>query len=408
MTTHDLVGSAVASLLRTRGRSFLTMLGIVIGIMSVILMLSVGEAAQRYILAQVDSFGSDILFIQNGAAIEEGQPSLFIKESLTMKDLKKFQTESWVSIAVGKFMQSDELTANGLDTHVEVLGTTPDELRLGSLKTEIGTFFTQASVDSRAREAVLGHDIAEKAFGMEDPIGKIVKLSGQGFRVVGVMQKAGTQGFTNVDKQVYIPVTSALDLYNRRYLTYMTLKSTLPIQDAKRRVEAVLRDRHNIENPTDDPSKDDFHVQTQEDLIKSAEQVTGILQILLISIAAISLIVGGIGIMNIMYVTVTERTREIGLRKAIGAREGDVLRQFLVEAVTMTSLGGIFGVAFGVGFSWIGIQIISQFQDGWSFGFSTNGVILGLVVSSAIGLAFGYFPARRAARLNPIDAMRFE
>jgi ABC-type antimicrobial peptide transport system permease subunit len=235
-----------------------------------------------------------------------------------------------------------------------------------------------------------------------------VKINGSGFRVVGVMAEQGTKGFQDVDKQVYVPVSSALDLYNKQYLTFITVKTTLPLAEAKERLRIVMRERHNIDNPAGILSKDDFNVQTQEDLVKSASTITDILQILLVAIAAISLLVGGIGIMNIMYVSVTERTKEIGLRKSIGARERDILRQFLFEAVVQTLLGGLIGTVLGLACSWLAVNIINNFQPGWTFAPSTRGMLLGVSVSGLIGVLFGYFPARRAARLHPIDALRFE
>jgi putative ABC transport system permease protein len=207
---------------------------------------------------------------------------------------------------------------------------------------------------------------------------------------------------------VYIPLTAGLDLYNKKYLTYVSVKTSLPINEGKEQINVLIREMHNIDNPEGDPAKDDFHIQSQEDLVRSASQITNILQILLVSIAAISLIVGGIGIMNIMYVSVTERIKEIGLRKSIGARRTDVLKQFLAEALFLTLLGGLMGTLLGVTLSWLGIQIISQFQSGWTFAVSVRGIVLGVTVSGAIGVIFGYFPARKAASLHPIEALRFE
>lgn len=408
MTLSDLVQSSAQSLNRTRGRSMLTMLGIVIGIMSVILMLSIGEAAQRYILSQISTLGSDVLTIVNGSKVEEGQPSLFVKETLTMKDVDKLDGVSWVTAIAARVQQKDQLTANGLDTDVTVVGTLPDETILSDIQPTQGSFFDEASVDSHANEAVLGYEIADEAFGSEDPIGKSIKMNGQGFRVIGVIEKKGTKSFTNVDKQVYIPVTAALDLYNRNYVNYITVKTSLPLEEAKERINVTIRERHNLDNPDGDPAKDDFNVTTQEDAVKSAGQIAQILQILLSSIAAISLLVGGIGIMNIMYVAVTERIREIGLRKAIGATRSDILRQFILESVILTTLGGVFGILLGSSLSWVAVSIISRFQGGWTFAVSLNGVILGLTVSAAIGILFGYFPARRAAKLTPIEALRSE
>ncbi|MFA5936010.1 MAG: ABC transporter permease [Patescibacteria group bacterium] len=408
MTLTDLVKSSTQSLNRTRGRSMLTMLGIVIGIMSVILMLSIGEAAQRYILSQVSTLGSDVLTVANGSKEEEGQPSLFIKETLTIKDVDKLAKQTWVTAIAARLQQKDSLTANGLDAGVTVVGTLPDELTLSDIRPVQGDFFDASSVDSHAKEVVLGYEIADEAFGSENPIGKSVKINGQGFRVIGVIEKKGTKSFTNVDQQVYMPLTAALDLYNRNYVNYITIKTTLNLTDAKDRINVAIRERHNLDNPEGDPAKDDFNVTTQQDAVESAGQIAQILQILLSSIAGISLVVGGIGIMNIMYVAVTERIREIGLRKAIGATKSDILRQFILESVILTTLGGVFGIVLGSSLSWVAIKLVSLFQGGWTFAVSMNGVILGLTVSAAIGLVFGYFPARRAASLTPIEALRSE
>jgi putative ABC transport system permease protein len=384
------------------------MIGIIIGVLSVILVLSIGEAAQRYILLQISAFGSDVLFIASGGEHDASQPTLFLKESIAMKDVKKLQSYPWVTMITGKLIQDDQATAGGITTNVQVVGTMPDEIRINDIKPASGSFFSMAAVDGMAREAVIGHDIADLLFGAEDPIGKTLKINDGTFRVIGVMEQVGTKAFQNVDKQVYTPITSALELYNKRYLTLITLKTSLNFADAKDRIRAVMRERHNIDNPEDDLTKDDFHIHTQEDLIRSAAQITDILQILLTSIAAISLLVGGIGIMNIMYVSVTERIREIGLRKSIGARRTDILGQFLLEAVIQTLLGGIIGTIFGIIFSAIAIRAINAFQPGWTFAVSKSGIFLGLVVSIAIGIVFGYFPARRAATMRPIEALRFE
>jgi putative ABC transport system permease protein len=409
MTPSDLVTSSLQSLARTKGRSVLTMLGIVIGVMSVIMMLSVGEAAQRYILTQINSFGSDLLFITNGSQEAKRNPQLFVKQTLTMADVKKLATLSWITTLVGKEIQNDDIFAQGYSTNAQIIGTMPDELHLGNPRVAQGSFFTQSDVDGSARVAVLGATIADKAFGAENPIGKSIKIGTTNFRIIGVMDITGTKGLQNIDKGVYIPVSAALDLTNSKYLTLIQVRTSIvDLNDAKNRLRIVLRARHNIDNPTDDLAKDDFDIKTQEDILKTAGNVTNILQIFLISIAAISLLVGGIGIMNIMYVSVTERIREIGLRKSLGAKQTDIMRQFLVEAIIQTLLGGIIGTAIGIFFTWIGITIISSFQSGWTFVPSTNGIMLGLGVSVAIGITFGYFPAKRAASMTPIEALSSE
>ncbi len=195
-----------------------------------------------------------------------------------------------------------------------------------------------------------------------------------------------------------------MDLYNKKFVQFFAFKVDIPIEEAKRRVLIVLREQHDIL----DPKNDEFYVSTQDDVVEQTGQITQILQILLGSIAAISLVVGGIGIMNIMYVSVTERVREIGLRKALGATRGDILGQFILEAFMLTTLGGLIGIALGIALTWLAIQVILQFQTGWSFSVSVPGIVLGVAVSSAIGLIFGFAPARRASMLDPMVAMRKE
>jgi len=404
MKSIDLLTSSVQSLTRTRNRSLLTMLGIIVGIMSVILVLSIGEAAQRFIVGQIASFGSDIIIVMNGPARAGGAPSAFTSETLTFEDAKALSQQSWVKAVIGSVEQQDIISGNGVDTTGKVTGTMPDELSFYDLAPKTGLFFSMEDVNSRARVVILGSEVAKNMFGEDDPMGKQVKINRLNFRVVGVMPQSGTRGFDNIDKNAYIPVTTAQDLYNRKNLMAITFKGSVVMTDAIRRAEDLLRNRHNI----DIGQEDDFNIQTSDDLIKTVSQITDILKILLSSIAAISLIVGGIGIMNIMYVSVTERTREIGLRKAIGARNSDVLRQFLAESVMLTTLGGVIGIVFGIGITWAAIRIISQFQSGWEFGVSLSGIELGLGVSMAIGIVFGYAPAQRAAKLNPIEALRRE
>lgn len=408
MFLQDLLRSSFESLRRTKGRSALTMIGIVIGIMSVILMLSIGQAAERYILSQISALGSDVVFVNNGSKEREGEPSLFVKQSLVEKDVRKIRQQSWVTQVAGKLLQSDRIAGEGIEVSAQVVGTTADEQVLSDIRPVKGVFFTSASVDSRAREAVLGYEIADTLYGFNEPIGRTVKINNVSYRVIGVIGKEGSKSFQNLDKQVYIPFTAAMDTYNRQFLSSIAVKTTLNVNDAKLRLTEIMRDSHNIDNPDNEAKKDDFNVTTQEDAVKSASEITDILKILLISIAAISLLVGGIGIMNIMYVSVTERIKEIGLRKSIGAREGDILNQFLLEAIALTTLGGVFGSLLGISLSWLAIQAINSFQSGWTFAVSWSSVALSIGVSGAIGLVFGYFPARKAAKLRPIEALRFE
>jgi putative ABC transport system permease protein len=411
MKFRDLIPLSLNALLVNKSRSALTMLGIVIGIGSVILMISVGQSAQGYLLNQIASFGSDVVFVANGKGDETrgGPPSATIKQTLTEKDFKKLRALPWVTDISGDVITNDLVTYANQEKRTQISGCSMGELRVFNTSIGSGRFIDDQDLESRSRVIVLGSNMAEQLFGQENPLGKTVKVAKQPFRVVGVMAPAGTRFFTNYDNQVYIPFTTFFDLFNKNRLNFISLKSgKVHPGEAKELIRVELRELHNIENPQGVLAKDDFRVATQEDAIRNASVIGSILSILLGSIASISLFVAGIGIMNIMYVTVTERTREIGLRKAIGAHERDILGQFLSEAVMMTFMGGCLGVLFGILLSWLSIQIISHLQSGWSFVVPWSGIVIGFGVSSLIGILFGYFPARRAARLHPIDALRYE
>jgi putative ABC transport system permease protein len=383
------------------------MLGIVIGIAAVILALSIGESAKLFILAQISSFGSDQLMVDNGPRADKtGELSLSVKETLAMKDYRRLKKESWVKAVVGQVFQTDLLQANGQARNVTVIGTMPDDMAMSGYKIEEGIFFTDDEVGSHNRVVVLGHSLAEKYFGLGNAVGNSVKLGTQNYKIVGVLAPLGSKFFQNLDEMVYMPVTTVMDKYNKEHFTFMSIQSSIPLKEAQPLVETVLRESHNLNNPEGDYAKDDFHVVSQEEAIQIVSQITGVLEILLAAIASISLLVGGIGIMNIMFVSVTERIKEIGLRKAIGARPGDILNQFLAEAILLTVGGGTIGIAFGTFLAWLAIQIITNYQSGWVFTISLSGVLLGFVVSTLVGLIFGYVPAKRAAKLNPIDALR--
>lgn len=412
MTFQDLLTVSSGNLQRTRGRAILTMLGIVIGIASVILMVSIGQAAQNFLLAQVaQSVGPDVIMIANGSGDETrgGPPSLVQKQTLTERDLIQLRRQPWAGEVNANSISSDVVTYGPESLYAQVWGSTPDEIRIFPATVKEGRFLLQDDLDSRARVAVIGQNVVNKLFPNESAIGKLIRIKHQNFRVIGVMDKGGTRFFTKLDDIVYLPVSSALDLYNRNRLNFISVKpSGMDANAAKEEIRLLLRDTHKLDNPNGDLSKDDFRLGTQEDAARNIGVIGQILKILLGSVAAISLIVAGIGIMNIMYVTVTERTSEIGLRKAVGAREKDILNQFLAEAVFLTTFGGLIGILSGLGVSLLAIRIISSFQDGWSFSFPLNGIILAFTVSASIGILFGYFPARSAAKLNPIDALRYE
>lgn len=413
MKFQDTIEVAGKSLLRTKNRTVLTMLGIVIGIASVILMLSIGRSAESFLLSQVASFGSDLIIVTNGRGdVRSGDPASqqLEKQSLTLNDYKKLMEQPWVKVANANLISQDTIVYGNESVISSVYGSGPGEIELYSSELETGMFISDAQVDSRSRVAVLGNGIAKRLFGETNPIGNTIKINKRTFRVIGVMKAGGSRFFTDLDQLVYIPVTSALDLYNRDRLNFIMFKAQegIPLSDAQNRVRLLFRDTHKLDNPEADLAKDDFRVLSQEDAVRNAGIIGTILQILLGSIAGISLLVGGIGIMNIMYVTVTERTSEIGLRKALGAKPEDIMGQFLMESVLLTGVGGLVGVLSGILLTYLGIVAISNYQAGWAFIVPMDGIVLAVGVSTIIGIGFGYFPAKKAAGLEAIEALRYE
>ncbi len=411
MRKLDMATIALSSLARTKSRSMLTILGIVIGIGSVILMLSIGQGAEGLILSQVADLGSDLVFVEPSSGDPTGgPPNPFIEQTINMEDLEIMERSGLFAAVSATLITTLPVSFQEGNEFAQIVGTDPDQLKIFPADVASGTFFERRDVDGYAHVVVLGSEIAEELFGNVDPVGQKVKIKSGKFRVVGVMEEQGTRFFQNLDKQVYMPVrTLQRDIMGVSYISYVAAKSAGDIESAKDELRWIMRDAHNIDNPEGDATKDDFFVSSQTDAEETIGIVGSVLTILLSSIAAISLLVGGIGIMNIMLVSVSERTKEIGLRKAVGATNSEILQQFLIEAIILTMIGGLMGILGGVFFSvTIGFVISNFFLESWSTIIPLNGIILSAIVSTVIGLIFGIYPAKSASRLDPIEALRYE
>ena len=412
MTFKHTIKTAFRGLEANRSRSILTVLGIVIGVTSIMLVMSLGQGAQDLILNQVQGMGTKTIIVLPGR--EPTGPSdagQLFGDSLKDRDLTLLRRKEVVPsiTAVFPLIFGVESVSYGSETYrPTIFGSSERIATTFDLGVERGSFFSEEDVRARATVVVIGSKVETELFGNNEAIGERIKIKGRSFLVIGVLPTKGQVSFFNFDEAILLPYTSAQDYifgikYFHRLIAEATSEALIPSAVAE--MTAALRDAHNIT----DPNKDDFSIQTQADLAERLGTITSVLTLFLAAVAAISLLVGGIGIMNIMLVSVTERTKEIGLRKALGATNKDILTQFLAEAILLTGTGGVVGVFLGTTLSY-GISILLSKAAGlaWTFTFPVGATLLGIGVSGVIGLAFGLYPARKAARKSPIEALRYE
>jgi putative ABC transport system permease protein len=406
---QDLIETIIESfrtLILNKMRTGLAILGIVIGIGSVITLISLGQGSQKSIENQIQSLGSNLLTIspsrQSSGGVMGAQGG---NTSLTLTDAKVIEeklTLTLVSKVSPEYSSRSQVTAGRNNTNVSVIGIYPQYAEIKKITMTNGTFITSRDNASMNKVAVLGPTTATDLFGETNPLGKTVKVGSQTLKVIGVTASKGGSGFNNPDDMIYVPLTTAQkQIFGKDNLTSISIeaKTKEVMVQAQDEIGYLLLSQHKLKNPTDA----DFSIISQSDLLSTVSQVTGTLTALLGGIAAISLLVGGIGIMNIMLVTVTERTREIGLRKALGAKKRTIITQFLIESILLTFIGGIFGMIFGLTASFVISKVMNL-----SYVISVSSIALAIGVSSLIGIVFGLYPARKAANLQPIEALRYE
>jgi len=417
MRISESLKMAFVGLKTNKVRSFLTILGIVIGIAAVVTMMSLGNGAQQLIINQIQGLGSNLIIVMpGGIEQEEGKPPRITMEGISTQTLTyddaqallKKSNVQYVKNVAPMVVGGGKIVYKNESRSTNYVGTVPALQEINNTYTQEGRFFTEDEVKSMAKVVVLGTTVKNELFNGEDPIDKIIKINRVNFRVIGVMEEKGARGMEDPDDQVLIPITTAQkQLRGINYVNAILVQAESEdvIEQTVSDIEQTLRERHNIT----DPSKDDFTVRSQKEFTQVLGMVTNIFTIFLSVVAGIALIVGGIGIMNIMLVSVTERTREIGLRKAVGAQKKDILNQFLLEALTLTILGGIIGIILGLAGSYFGSFVLGKILNvPWNFTLSIGAIILAFGVAAAIGLGFGIYPAQKAADLSPIEALRYE
>jgi putative ABC transport system permease protein len=395
---------ALASLAANKMRAMLTMLGIIIGVAAVITMVALGAGAQKAVADRIQSMGSNLLFINPGSS-RSGHVNFGMGSSIKLKneDLQALQEKcNYAAAVIPELSRNAQLQWNGKNWNCSVVGTMPEYESVRNTTTTQGRYFTNEELETFQRVAVIGSDVQANLFEDKSPLGEVIRVNKDNFVVIGILEKKGQSGWRNNDDQIIIPITTAQKrLFGADYLTGITVKvlNDETTDAAFLQVEKILRRQHRLNRDQDN----DFSIRNQSDLISTFQETNRAFGFLLAAIAGVSLLVGGIGIMNIMLVSVTERTREIGIRKAIGARRNDILLQFLVESIALSISGGVVGILLGMFFSYA----LSAWAQ-WNTMISIASIFMSFGFATAVGLFFGIYPARKAASLDPIIALRYE
>ena len=403
MSILESLTNALSALLANKLRSLLTMLGVIIGVGAIITTTSIGEGAKADITERIQTLGANILAVRPGQSRSRGRASADARKVLTVADMEALeergQTFGYVTPEVSSRAQVKYLNNN---TNTTIVGTSPEYLVTANFTVEKGRFFTDSEIRYRQRVCVLGKTVVDNLFGEAEPVGQTVKIKNVGFHVVGVMKEKGASGWRNPDDQVFIPYSTAMKrVFGEDYLSSISIQANDDklVEAAETEVTELLRKQHKI--PIN--KELDFHIRNQAEFMETLEESSQTFTNMILGIAVVSLVVGGIGIMNIMLVSVTERTKEIGLRKAVGAQRTDILVQFLVESTTLALVGGLVGIGVGI----IGAEAVPSIW-GWRTVISLMYAGAAFVVSALVGVFFGAYPAWKAAKLHPIDALRHE
>lgn len=407
MELTEILSESIGTLTLNRMRTGLAILGIVIGIGSVIALISLGQSSQKSVENQIETLGANLLTVIPGGQSQGGiRGAIGGGTSLTLDDAKAIREAASINTiktVSPELQQRAQVTAGRNNSNTQIIGVEPQYAEVRKLTLQSGVFISERDNLQMSKVAVVGPQAAEDLFGVGvDPVGQNIRINKQLLKVVGMTVVKGGSGFNNPDDAIYVPLSTAQkQIFGDNFLSTISLEagSQEVMTEAQNQVGYFLLARHKLSDPT----QADFMIFSQNDILQTVSQVTGTFTMLLGGIAAISLLVGGIGIMNIMLVTVTERTREIGLRKALGAKKKIIITQFLLEAIILTVTGGIFGMGMGIVVSLILTRVMNM-----PFTISIQAVILALGVSGAVGIIFGWYPAKRASQLQPIDALRYE